>query len=57
MGYIAKSITVYEASKTIEYSILRNYHHNTAEVFPSRRDVFVSTPTRAKKSLDLELAQ
>ena len=54
MGSIAKAIT--EASKATGYLILRDYQKKTLEAYLSGRDVFVSAPTGAGKSLTFELA-
>ena len=54
MGSIAESIT--EASKATGYLILRDYQKKTLKAYLSRRDVFVSAPTGAGKSLTFELA-
>ncbi|KAJ7385145.1 hypothetical protein OS493_017520 [Desmophyllum pertusum] len=54
MGSIAKAIT--EASKAMGYSELREYQKKTIEAYLSGRDVFVSAPTEAGKSLTFELA-
>ena len=51
MGSIAK-----EASKATGYLILRDYQKKTLEAYLSGRDVFVSAPTGAGKSLTFELA-
>ena len=54
MGSIAKAIT--EASKATGYLMLRDYQKKTLEAYLSGRDVFVSAPTGAGKSLTFELA-
>ena len=54
MGSIAKAIT--EASKATGYLILRDYQKKTLEAYLSGRDVFVSAPTGAVKSLTFKLA-
>ena len=54
MGSIAKAIT--EASKATGYLILRDYQKKTLEAYLPGRDVFVSVPTGAGKSLTFELA-
>ena len=54
MGSTAKAIT--EASKATGYLILRDYQKKTLEAYLSGRDVFVSAPTGAGKSLTFELA-
>ena len=55
MGSIAKAIT--EASKATGYLILHDYQKKTLEAYLSGRDVFVSAPTGAGKSLTFELAR
>jgi len=54
MGSIAKAIN--EASKATEYHVLRDYQKKTVEAYLSGRDVFVSAPTGAGKSLTFKLA-
>ena len=54
MGSIVKAIT--EVSKATGYLILRDYQKKTLEAYLSGRDVFVSAPTGAGKSLTFELA-
>ena len=54
MGSIAKAIT--EASKATGYLMLRDNQKKTLEAYLSGRDVFVSVPTGAGKSLTFELA-
>jgi len=54
IGSIAKAIK--EASKAMGYHVLRDYQKKTVEAYLSGRDVFVSAPTGAGKSLTFELA-
>ena len=54
MESIAKAIKV--ALEATGYSELRDYQRKTIEAYLSGRDVFVSTPTGAGKSLTFELA-
>lgn len=54
MASVAKAIK--EAFKATGYSELRDYQKKTIEAYLSGRDVFVSAPTGAGKSLTFELA-
>ena len=54
MGSIAKAMK--DALEATGYSELRDYQRKTIEAHLSGKDVFVSAPTGAGKSLTFELA-
>ena len=54
MGSIAKAMK--DALDATGYSELRDYQRKTIEAYLSGKDVFVSAPTGAGKSLTFELA-
>ena len=54
MGSVAKAMK--DALEAKGYSELRNYQRKTIDAYLSGRDVFVSAPTGAGKSLTFELA-
>ena len=54
MGSILKAMK--DALEAMGYSELRDYQRKTIEAYMSGRDVFVSAPTGAGRSLTFELA-
>ncbi len=54
MASIPKAID--KAKRSAGYSELKEYQRRTVEAYLSNRDVFVSAPTGAGKSLTFELA-
>ena len=54
MGSIAKAMK--DALEAMAYSELRDYQRKTIEAYLSGKDVFVSAPTGAGKSLTFEVA-